>query len=100
MLVGGGEPLIVHMVYDELGNCHVLDKTWQEIYDAPFAWLEAEAVPMPGGTSTHKYPLSDIFVLQPTGVAPRYCISFGGVDSGLDFNVDDANGYPTDQEVG
>lgn len=88
---GGAEPLIV--------NCtstvpQTLDKTWQEIYDAPMAWLEGAVAPMPGGTATHKYPLSDISVLQPTGGEPRYGVSFGGANSEFDFVTDDANGYP------
>ena len=31
---GGSAPLIIDTIYDEIEDCNILNKTWQEIYDA------------------------------------------------------------------
>lgn len=85
---GGGGVLVVH-VDEETGT---LDKTWQEIHDAPFS-----VVYMAGDDGSGHSPIVGteidgadyrVFVLIKDGDAPGY----------LPAVTDSANGYPVIQE--
>lgn len=90
---GGTEPLIVSTIAEE--GYTRLDKTWQEIYDAPIAYLHLESY----GLAELPTRLSLISIgqgrLKETGDI-IYTIRFG--DDSMLFYADSAGGYPHQEE--
>ena len=81
---GGGGVLVVNAV---VGDSEVtLDKTWQEIYDAPFAVMKFTR-----GGAVSLDALTSIFYDELT----HYTLYFGESTPGSEFTTDTADGYPS-----
>lgn len=93
---GGAEPLIVNVVKDETTGVNRLDHTWQEIYDAPIAYLHLESY----GLAELPARLSLIYIWQARSQETGdvlYCVSFGS-DPTMRYNADSDDGYPQEDE--
>ena len=83
----GGGVLVVHVDLDT----RVLDKTWQEIYDAPFAVLKMEM---------SANSLATYYVTSVEGEDGNYYIYIKSLDSQqpIIFTTDSPDGYPVADE--
>lgn len=89
--MGGGTPLVVNEVVE--GGITRLDKTWQEIHDAPVAWLEQE---LTEGTIER---LQLVYTKQyPFLGNTAYEVYFASVNNGelafVSFTAETADSYP------
>lgn len=68
-------------------NGDALDHTWQEIVDAPIAWLET-SLSTPGGTRIGRFPLQSTLVSE----GDKYSVTFDSIA----YETYSPNGYPED----
>lgn len=82
----------------EVEQTMVLDKTWQEIHDAPYAVLVFEQSQGGGGEEaavTHKVYAPVIAVTASSGV---YTVEFGIGNTATTFLTTETDGYPAEGE--
>lgn len=90
---GGSAPLKVHVTDDGEGTL-VLDKTWQEIYDAfPNVLVEHSFESGDGMTVTRTNAVSELeaYFVEEQPEASMYSLSVGSDP----YDTTDPNGYPT-----
>ena len=89
--VGGGTALVVKASNNTSGT---LDHTWQEIADAPMAWLEVANE----HNGWDKYPLVTVGESTIHGETD-YAVGFSSADgTTIFFIAESANGYPTQEQ--
>lgn len=82
----GGGVLVVHDVND------ILDKTWQEMYDAPFCVVEKEEDHGDAGIIKQVRCMELIGYTSLPGEDPRFLVNVNGYDNS--FVAQSANSYP------
>ena len=102
-IVGGGTALVVNVIYapcpnDPSASHIVLDKTWQEIYDAVsagqpaiFIYTDADS----SGSVLEFNPLMNMGWSEPNQLYGLTLFNFRGPNSSTEFVTDSANGYPS-----
>lgn len=83
-----GNVLIIHATEDSDTGATILDKTWQEIYDAPYSVFVSGGESL--GDGYEYYPIRNAYM----GVN-EYIVQFGISNIATTYTTDSANGYPS-----